>query len=127
MRREICREQSRSRGLGNRAAEIAERLLGRLGQRPRMTDDEVDTLYESLGKIAARQRLGNTDAGAKRLRQRITEVLFEGLREGYPGAATGLRHELESGQLPEDVQKDAAERLKDFETTQPRKHPPGQE
>jgi len=112
---DICSGQSRLRSVGSRAADIAKQLLRRLGFRDKMADGEADIVYDALGKIAARERLGDTDAEAGQLRQQIVEALFDGLREGSSGAADGLHFAIESTHLPQDIERDASERLSDFE------------
>lgn len=110
----IFRVHPSSHSLGVRAAQVTRQLLSRLAQRAAMSEDEVDAAFEALGKIGARQRLGSLERQASTMRQEILDSLLEGLREGWRGAASGLRVLAESGVLSEDAANDVRTRLSDY-------------
>jgi transposase len=96
--------------LGGLAAPTGAKLLDHWIQ-PEITPEELQAVLSAAAGAACRPEIPARSPQARRLRERVSELLFDALRTGHPWARPALQKMRDSAAIPARMRKEIAGRL----------------
>jgi transposase len=96
--------------LGGLAAPTGAKLLDHWIQ-PEITPEELQAVLSAASGAACRPEIPARSPQARRLRERVSELLFDALRTGHPWARPVLQKMRDSAAIPARMRKEIAGRL----------------
>jgi transposase len=96
--------------LGGLAAPTGAKLLDHWIQ-PEITLEELQAVLSAAAGAACRPEIPARSPQARRLRERVSELLFDALRTGHPWARSTLQKMRDSAAIPARMRKEIAGRL----------------
>jgi len=106
--RKIFTSEDSSQAIGTVAVTVARKLLQKL---PNARETEKGMILETLGCIAARTNLCRDPNEARKLREKVLQALYQGLREGCDEAVAALRRLGACPALAQALRNEIAARL----------------
>ncbi len=96
--------------LGGLAAPAGAKVLDHWIQ-PEITPEELQAVLSAAAGAACRPEISARSPQARKLRERVSELLFDALRTGHPWARPALQKMRDSAAIPARMRKEIGERL----------------